>query len=283
MRLKSSSQTKPSQYCDTALMRHTFCKLVVPSFRLFVTANSRFTDNGDARVHYLDSGGDDRGAPVVFVPGMTDIADDYTAVMPIFGRRVVVVEIRGHGRSSSPPSDYDLATLSGDVGAVVDAVTDGPVHIATFSRGTSAALWWTIEHPDRVRSIAIGDYTPDERVLTSTTSQQLLDGGWRGTPVRDRLDEHAAGQDIPCGTETFDVGAAIAIATSAAGGAQWQQLAGRRRRLARYRELFPGAQLVEFDDSPHDIFRPDRGRYPRLVRDHVDRAEARGAAPRRQH
>jgi hypothetical protein len=37
----------------------------------------------------------------------------------------------------------------------------------------------------------------------------------------------------------------------------------------RYRRLFPTARLVEFDDSPHDIFRPDRGRYPRLVREHV--------------
>ena len=42
---------------------------------------SRFTDSGDARIHYLDSGGDDRGAPIVFVPGMTDIAEDYTELL----------------------------------------------------------------------------------------------------------------------------------------------------------------------------------------------------------
>jgi hypothetical protein len=42
---------------------------------------------------------------------------------------------------------------------------------------------------------------------------------------------------------------------------------------ARYRKLFPHAQLVEFPDSPHDIFRPDRGRFPLLVREHVDRAD----------
>jgi pimeloyl-ACP methyl ester carboxylesterase len=112
---------------------------------------SRYVYSGDAHLHYLDSGGDDRGAPIVFVPGMTDIADDYTRVMPLFGRQVVVVEIRGHGRSSAPESGYDLATLSSDVGAVIDAVTDGPVHIMTFSRGTSCALGWAVHHPDRVR------------------------------------------------------------------------------------------------------------------------------------
>jgi hypothetical protein len=31
--------------------------------------------------------------------------------------------------------------------------------------------------------------------------------------------------------------------------------------------LFPQAQLHEFHDSPHDIFRPDRGRFPKLVRE----------------
>jgi pimeloyl-ACP methyl ester carboxylesterase len=47
---------------------------------------SRFTQNGGARIHYLDSGGDDRGAPIVFVPGMTDVAEDYTEVLPHFGQ-----------------------------------------------------------------------------------------------------------------------------------------------------------------------------------------------------
>ena len=87
---------------------------------------SRFTHNGDVRIHYLDSGGDDHGAPIVFVPGMTDVTADYIEVLPLFGRRTVVVEIRGHGESGAPPSGYDLATLRTDVGAVVDAVTEVP-------------------------------------------------------------------------------------------------------------------------------------------------------------
>jgi len=62
---------------------------------------------------------------------MTDIAEDYTEVLLLFGRRAVVAEIRGHGRSSAPAGGYDLATLSTDVGAVIDAVTDGPVHVVT--------------------------------------------------------------------------------------------------------------------------------------------------------
>ncbi|CAN5719493.1 hypothetical protein BH09ACT7_BH09ACT7_09540 [soil metagenome] len=236
---------------------------------------SRYTVNSDARLHYLDSGGDDHGAPIVFVPGMTDIADDYTPVLPLFGRRVVIVELRGHGRSSSPVSRYDLAALSSDVGAVVDAVTDGPVHLMTFSRGTSYATAWAIDHPDRVRSIAIADYVPEERVVTSTEAQNLIDGRWRGTPVRERLDAEAAVQTFRAAQER----------------SMWEPLSRLRVPLlavrsgitglvtdadwSRYRQLFPGAHLVDFEDSPHDIFRPDRGRYPRLVRDHVTRSHTR--------
>jgi non-heme chloroperoxidase len=236
---------------------------------------SRFTHNGDVRIHYLDSGGDDHGAPIVFVPGMTDVAADYIEVLPLFGRRTVVVEVRGHGESGAPASGYDLAMLSADVGAVVDAVTDGPVHVVTFSRGTSAAIAWALEHSDRVRSLAIGDYVPEEKVLTPDLSRRLLDGHWRGTPVSERV-------IMDAGVKTF---------RAATRRSFWDELARLQLPLlvvrsservlvgddewACYKQLFPHAQLVEFHDSPHDIFRPDRGRYPRLVREHVDKADDR--------
>lgn len=236
--------------------------------------DSRFIDNGDARIHYLDSGGDDRGAPVVFVPGMTCIADDYTEVLPLFGRRTVVIDLRGHGRSSAPVSGYDATTLSTDVGAVVDAITDGPVHVVTFSRGTTYALTWAIANFERVRSIAIGDYVPEEKVLTPEMSQRLLDGRWRGTPVIERLDVDAANKTFAAAEERSMWGRLareqlplLAVRSSErflVDDAQW----------ARYRRRFPHAHLVEFPDSPHDIFRPDRGRYPRLISEHVNRADA---------
>lgn len=234
--------------------------------RVRATVQSRFTDNGQTRIHYLDSGGPDRGAPIIFVPGMTDLADDYVEIMPLLGRRTAVVELRGHGRSDAPESGYDLDTLSADVGAVVDAVTDGPVHVMTFSRGTTYAIAWALAHPERVRSIAIGDYVPAEIVLPDPHIHRLLDGRWRGSPVRERLNYDAA-------VKTF---------RAAQGRSFWEPLARLQPALlvarspssplvddaawARYGQLFPRAHLHEFHDSPHDIFRPDRTRFPKLVR-----------------
>jgi non-heme chloroperoxidase len=225
---------------------------------------------GDARIRYLDSGADDGRPPVVFVPGFTCVADDYAEILPLFGRRSVVVELRGHGRSVAPNGPYDSAAIAGDVGAVVDDITDGPVHLMTFSRGTTYALRWALRQPGRVRSISIGDYIPEEIVLTEEIMLGLLDGRWRGTPVRGRVDSDAA----------------LATVRAARGQSFWEPLARWQPPLLairspnapivdddsweRYRRLFPGARLHEFADSPHDIFRPDRGRYASLVREHID-------------
>jgi len=235
--------------------------------------NSQFTDSGDARIHYLDSGGDDRGAPVVFVPGMTCVAQDYTEILPLFGRRVVVIDLRGHGRSSAPATGYDAATLSSDVGAVVDAVTDGPVHIVTFSRGTTYALTWALGNFERVRSVAIGDYVPEEKVLTPEMSHRLLAGRWRGTPVRERLDVAAADKTFQAAQERSMWGRLARQQLPLLAVRSGENFLVGDEQWARYRKLFPHAHLVEFPDSPHDIFRPERGRYPRLVCQHVDRAD----------
>jgi len=226
---------------------------------------SRFATNGDTRIHYLDSGGPDRGGPIVFVPGMTDLADDYTEILPLLGRRAVVLELRGHGRSDAPETGYDLDSLTGDVGAVIEAVTNGPVHIMTFSRGTTYAIAWAAAHRERVLSVAIGDYVPAEIVLPDEHVHRLLGGRWRGSPVRERL----------------DYGAAVKTFRAAQGQSFWEPLSALQVPMlvvrspnsplvddaawVRYQRTFPSAQLHEFHDSPHDIFRPDRARYPKLV------------------
>ncbi|RAV13890.1 alpha/beta hydrolase [Mycolicibacterium sp. GF69] len=235
---------------------------------------SRFVAHGGARLHVLDSGGDDRGAPLVFVPGFTDVADDYVEVVPLFGRRTLVVDLRGHGRSSSPESGYDSGTLGRDVGAVIDAITDGPVHLMTFSRGTPYALIWALEHRERVRSISIGDYVPQEIMLPEDVSAFLLDGRWRGTAVHERINRAA-------GEKTFRAARSQSFWEPLA---QWQPplLVVRSPNSPlisdaawdRYRELFPTATLHVFANSPHDIFRPDRERYPALVRAHIDTVDA---------
>ena len=133
-----------------------------------------------------------------------------------------------------------------DVGAVVDAVTDGDVHLVTFSRGTTYGIGWALAHPHRVRSVSIGDYVPEEKVLTGGQAERLLTGRWRGSPVNERLDVRAAQLTFeaarPQSLWTALARTGIRLLAVRSGGSV---LVGDRD-WARYRELFPEAELVEF-------------------------------------
>ena len=65
----------------------------------------RCTSGSGARIRYLDnSPAEPVGLPVLFVPGLSDFADEYVGMLGFFHpRRVLVVEVRGRGRSEAPP------------------------------------------------------------------------------------------------------------------------------------------------------------------------------------
>ncbi len=188
-------------------------------------------------------------------------------ILPLFGRRTVVIDLRGHGRSSAPATGYDAATLSTDVGAVVDAVTEGPVHVVTFSRGTTYALDVGARQR-RARSVrryrrlrARGEGAGSRDVATPARRPVAWNSGARAARHGRREQDVSRGAGaVACGTplpgSNFRCSLCAAANASSSATTQW----------SRYEQMFPHAQLVEFPDSPHDIFRPDRGRYPRLVR-----------------
>ena len=246
-----------------------------------MTTRSRHVEVAGVRIHFLDSGDDGTGRPpIVFAPGVTDIADDYHAILPELGRRSLIVDFRGRGASESPDRGYSMDDHVADITAVVDAVTDGPVHLMTFSRGSCYAIGWALANPHRVRSIAIGDY-PVREIAFPEAEEFVVDfmcRTWRGTPVTDRITEKAF----------------RGILDEAVARSFWPELAALEVPVmvvragscgpisdddwAQYERWFPGIDRHEFAESPHDIFRPDRFRYPRLVRAHVDAADQGSAA-----
>ncbi len=239
-------------------------------------AGARLVDHAGVRIHVIDTGpiGGERDGrpPIVFVPGVSDVADDYLEMLPAFGRRVAVVDLRGRGGSDSPPSGYAMADHVGDIAAVVDSVTDGPIHLMTFSRGTCYGVGWALANPGRVRSVSIGDYPVREIAFpdTETFASDFLGTTWRGMPVRDRITETAFRGILvdavhrPMWTDLAALDLPLLVVRAHAGSPisddDWD----------RYVTHFPRSTRVVFEGSPHDIFRADRLRYPQLVRAHVD-------------
>jgi pimeloyl-ACP methyl ester carboxylesterase len=243
------------------------------------SALSRFVVSGPVRIHYLDSGAGEAGrAPLVFVPGLTDVADDYLPVLGEFDRRTLVVDLRGRGASAAPDAGYAFADHVGDLEAVADAAGVGRFHLATFSRGTPYGLGFAFARPDRVLSVSIGDYPAREIGLPAGVSDSLAAGRWRGDAVLDRISEGAlrgvAAQSVerPLWDQLGALGCPVLVMRGGRTGRRGHQLVDGDAE-DRYRRAVPGVEIVTFDGSSHDLFRPDPTRYPRLVADFTARHE----------
>ena len=91
---------------------------------------------------------DPEGLPVVFVPGITDFADEYEAIGELFGsRRLLVIEMRGRGGSDAPLTGYSVSEQASDVEAVIAANGLERFHLMTFSAGHHAGLEVALRRP----------------------------------------------------------------------------------------------------------------------------------------
>lgn len=70
-------------------------------------------------------------------------------------RRVVLYDLRGHGLTSLDPCDFRLETLSGDLFALVDALSIEHADLVGYSFGAAVAINAVLTHPGRVGRLAL--------------------------------------------------------------------------------------------------------------------------------
>jgi len=72
------------------------------------------------------------------------------------GRRVVVFDARGHGRSQpAPGGDYSYAAMAGDLEAVLDALAIERALLAGVSMGSHTAVRFALDRPHRVSGLLL--------------------------------------------------------------------------------------------------------------------------------
>jgi non-heme chloroperoxidase len=234
----------------------------------------RFVQNDGVRIRYLDSGPDSSAAllPVLFIPGITDSAEDYLEVFELFGdRRLLVIELRGRGGSDSPEKGYAAVDQASDLESVVAAERLARFHIMTFSRGTTAALDLALADGKRPATLSIGDYRLAEIALPTAFVDQMWNSRWRGRPVADRVARHvldgiqSESQDRLLWDDVASLGVPVLMARGGAGGLVTDQI------TETYRQSIPDVEITTIPGSGHDLFRPDRFAYPRAVLDFITR------------
>lgn len=113
-----------------------------------------------AVIRHVEAGA---GQPVVLLPGWSQSADSFAAQLDSLAGswRVVAVDHRGHGRSSTPPTGYHLHRLAADLHDVLIAHELDGVHLLGHSMG-AAVIWSYLElyGVERLRSLVFVDQMP---------------------------------------------------------------------------------------------------------------------------
>ena len=101
-----------------------------------------------------------RGPAVVFTTGFGRTAGTWTPQAEDLAadHRVVTWDFRGHGRSAPPEAKYTRTMVLADLDAAVDtamAESGGPALLVGHSLGGYLSLAYTLDHPEKVRGLAL--------------------------------------------------------------------------------------------------------------------------------
>jgi pimeloyl-ACP methyl ester carboxylesterase len=106
----------------------------------------------------------DKNEPIVLVHGFASthavnwLFTQWVKTLTEDGRRVVLFDNRGHGRSQKlyDPAAYKLEAMSGDLERLMDHLKIERADIMGYSLGARIATVFTLMHPERVRSLTLG-------------------------------------------------------------------------------------------------------------------------------
>ncbi|MGE0544772.1 MAG: alpha/beta fold hydrolase [Dehalococcoidia bacterium] len=132
-----------------------------------------YLERPDGRIAFDDSGGS--GPLVVAIPSLGDLRQEYRFLRPLLlaeGYRLVTVDLRGHGQSSTGWPDYAADAIGGDIVALLEYLDAGPATIIGTSMAAGAAVWAGAAAPNRVAGLTL--VGPFVRDLPPSPVQSLM-------------------------------------------------------------------------------------------------------------
>lgn len=119
--------------------------------------------------------GNPEGPPTLLIHGYTDNSRSWSLVAPhLKKRRLLAIDLRGHGKSDAPDCCYAYTDLANDASLFLDAMGIAKADVIGHSLGSLTAQLLAAQHPDKVRSLVL---------VSSTTAV----GGGPGTWLWDNV------------------------------------------------------------------------------------------------
>lgn len=128
--------------------------------------------HGNCNLHYEEYG---QGSPVVLLHGLGSSMQDWEHQKEALaaGHKLILLDLRGHGRSDRPKGKYSIAGFADDVLALLDHLQLDKVHMVGISMGGMIAFQIAVDQPQRLLSLTIVNSSPEVRVNSLDSALQL--------------------------------------------------------------------------------------------------------------
>ncbi|TGK02731.1 alpha/beta hydrolase [Leptospira langatensis] len=135
---------------------------------------SKSVPGPSGKIFFKDEG--NGSLPIVFVHSFAGNASHWEDAKNFLAqkRRVIRIELRGHGDSEPPrDGDYRIASMAKDIAAIVDSLQLPKFVLVGHSMGGSVALQYAGENPGRVAGLVLVDTNGDPKEVPETVRNQI--------------------------------------------------------------------------------------------------------------
>ncbi|MGO3933012.1 alpha/beta fold hydrolase [Rhodopseudomonas pseudopalustris] len=224
--------------------------------------------NGRVEIAYLDEG---EGEPIVLVHGFASnkevnwVYPTWVSELKKHGRRVIAFDNRGHGQSSKlyDPDEYQISTMAGDLGALLDHLAIERADVMGYSMGARITAYVARRQPARLRSAILGGLGiglvqgggPGENVAAALEAPSLADvtdpvgRTFRAFAEQTRSDRAAlaaclrGSRQLMSAAEVAEIRVPLLIAVGST-----DDIAGSATAL---QQLIPGSQVLDIPRRDH--------------------------------
>ena len=210
-----------------------------------------YIDNDGIQIHYIRiSQSESGGMAVVFIPGMLESAETYA---PHFETTsisdVILVSLRGRGKSDAPERGYSFQEQLSDVFAVIRQLELQRCVLIGYSVGAAFAIAAALSFPEQVCGLGIIDYPPHYPAIPESWIEEITRPGRPFFPLHVAQAIAAEGERVVLSRELAEIRCPVLVVKGALEGSL---LPAEIAQL--YRERIPDCTMLVLEGIAHDPF-----------------------------